>query len=152
MLWVKVNPHGLQRGFSTLGFSTLVLGVLHLLLRADRTNMLRYLQSILETALPNCGLILAGHFNKLPVRHISRQFQLKQIVNFNKRGTSKLDLILTNLPDFYNQPLNSPSLGLSDHLTIVALAKERIHGNQPKEIAYVRDKRPNSIHGLGRLL
>ena len=64
--------------------------------------MLQYLQSsleLLEIEYPNCGLILAGVFNKLPTRHLSSQFQLNQMVNFITRETSKLDLILTSLSD-----------------------------------------------------
>jgi hypothetical protein len=118
--------------------------------------MLEYLQSsleLLETRYPNCGLILAGDFNKLPIRHITRQFQLRQIVNFNTRGTSKFDLILTNLSNFYEEPLSIPPLGLSDHLTVVAFSKEKIRGNQSKEtIINVQDKRPSSIRRLGRFL
>ena len=41
---------------------------------------------------------------------------------------------------------------MSDHLTIVALAKQRIYSNQSKKTVYVRDKRPSSIHRLGRFL
>ena len=62
--------------------------------------MLEYLQSSsesIEVKYPSCGLIIAGDFNKLPIQHICRQFQLKQIVNSPTRGSSKLDLILTNL-------------------------------------------------------
>ena len=150
VLWVKVN---LQR--SPTGFSALVLGVLYHPPSANKTIMLQYLQSsleLLEIKYLNCGLILAGDFNKLPIRHHSSQFQLKQMVNFNTRGSSKLDLILTNLSDFYDQPLSSPPLCLSDHLTIVALAKQRIRSNQSKKTVYVRDKRPSSIHRLGRFL
>ncbi len=76
------------------GFSTLVAAVLYHPPTANKTDMLEYLQSsleLLETRYPYCGLILAGDFNKLPTRHITRQFQLRQIVNFNTRGTSKLD-------------------------------------------------------------
>ena len=130
VLWVKVNPRRLPRGFSAL-----VLGVLYHPPSTNKTTMLQYLQSsleLLEIKYPNCGLILAGDFNKLPIRHLSSQFQLEQMVNFNTRGSSKLDLILTNLSDFYDQPLSSPPLRLSDHLTIVALAKQRICSNQSK--------------------
>ena len=74
------------------------------------------------------------------------------MVKFNTRGTSKLDLILTNLSDFYDQPLSSPPLGLSDHLTIVALAKQRTHSDESKKTVYFRDKRRSSIHRLGRFL
>ncbi len=65
--------------------------------------MLEYLQSSLESIevkYPSCGLIIAGDFNKLPIQHICRQFQLKQIVNSPTKGSSKLDLILTNPADF----------------------------------------------------
>ena len=148
VLWVKLSLHRLPRGFSTL-----VLGVLYHPPRANETTMLQYLQSyleLLETNCPNCGLIPAGDFNKLPIRHIPSQFQLQKIVEFNTRGTSKLDLILTNLSDLYDQPLNSLPLGLSDHLTIVALAKEFIVTNLRRQ--FVRDKTPSSIHRLRRSL
>ena len=151
VLWVKINPCRLPRGFSTL-----VAAALYHPPTANKTDMLEYLQSsteLLETRYPNCGLILAGDFNKLPIRHITHQFQLRQIVNFNTRGTSKLDLILTNLSNFYEEPLSTPPLGLSDHLTVVAFSKEQIRGNQSKEtIINVRDKRPSSIRRLGRFL
>ena len=107
ILWIKISPRRLPRGFSC----------------ANKTIKLDYLQSsleLLETKYRNCGLILAGDFNKLPIRHISRQFQLKQIVNFNTRGSCKLDLILTNLSDSYEQPLSIPALGLTDHLTVLS--------------------------------
>ena len=144
-----------KSAFGWRTISALVLRILYHLPSANKSTMLQYLQSSLELLgikYPNCGLILAGNFNKLPIRHLSSQFQLKQMVNFNTRGTSKLDLILINLSDFYDQPLSSPPLGLSDHLTIVALAKQRIHSNQSKKTFYVRDKRPSSIHRLGRFL
>ena len=57
--------------------------------------------------------------------------------NFNTRGTSKFDLILTNLAHFYDQPLSSPPLGLSDHLTVVALAKQIIHSDESKKFIFV---------------
>ena len=65
VLWVKVNPRRLPRGFSAL-----VLGVLYHPPSANKTTMLQYLLSsleLLQTKYPNCGLILAGDFNKLPI-------------------------------------------------------------------------------------
>ena len=55
VLWVKVNPRRLPRGFSAL-----VLGVLYHPLSASKTTMLQYLPSsleLLETKYPNCGQI-----------------------------------------------------------------------------------------------
>ena len=53
VLWVKVNPRRLPRGFSAL-----VLGVLYHPPSANKTTMLQYLQSsleLLEIKYPNCG-------------------------------------------------------------------------------------------------
>jgi hypothetical protein len=100
VLWAVINPRRIPRGFSRL-----IIAVFYHHPSANNKLMLEYLQSSLEsveTKYPNCGLIIAGDFNKLHIRHISRQFQLKQIVNSPTRGSSKLYLILTNLAAFYD--------------------------------------------------
>ena len=136
-------------------FSKLVVAVLYHPPSANKTIMLNYLQSslqLLETKYPNCGLILAGVFNKLLIQNFARHFQLKQIVNFPTRGTNTLDLILTNLTGFYDKPYSAPPLGLSDHLSVFVLPIVWIEEKQCKEMIYVRDKRPSSVRCLGRFL
>ncbi len=111
----------------------------------ERTNFISL--EILETKYPNCGILLTGDFNKLPTQQLTRHFHLKQIVDFTTRGSSKLDLILTNLADFYDKPYSIyiPPSGLSDHLTILAFPNIRTKETRSKKVIYVRDKRPSSI-------
>ena len=88
----------------------------------------------------------------MPTQQLTRHFHLKQIVDFRTRGSSKLDLILTNLADFYDKPYGIPPFGLSDHLTILAFPNIRTKGTQNKKVIYVRDKRPSSIKRVGKFL
>ena len=146
VLWAILNPRRLPRGFSRLAIAAIYHPP-----SDNNTIMLEYLQScleILETKYPNCGLILAGDFNQLPVQSFARQFQLKQIVNFPTRGTNTLDLILTNLSDYYNNPFSTPSFGLSDHLTVFTFPKTRVKDKSQRNSINVRDKRPSSIRRL----
>ena len=55
----------------------------------------------------------------------SSQFKLKQLVHFSSRGYRTLDVILTNLSQFYDYPKQSPPFGLSDHLTIYMFPKAK---------------------------
>ena len=115
--------------------------------------MLKYLQSSLESIevkYPSCGLIIAGDFNKLPIQHICHQFQLKQIVNSPTRGSSKLDLILTNLAAFYDISSCAPPLRLFDHPTVFVSPKLRSKDSKATQVYHVRDKRPSTIRRLGR--
>ena len=106
----------------------------------------------METKYPSCGILLTGDFNKLPTQQLTRHFHLKQTVDFPIRGSSKLDLILTNLADFYDKPYSIPPFGLSDHLTILAFPNIRTKETRSKKVIYVRDKRPSSIRHVGKFL
>ena len=64
----------------------------------------------------NSGILLLGDFNKLN----------KQIVKFAARGANTLDLVLTNLQDFYDSPDRLPPFGLSDHMSIQVRPKSRV--------------------------
>ena len=50
-------------------------------------------------------------------------------VKFPTRGLNTLDLILTNLNDYYDTPIKLPPFGLSDHVTIEVqpLARPGVH-------------------------
>ena len=80
MLWTLITLRRLPTGFSKL-----IITVLYHPSNANNAvkaeNLLSSLE-LLESKYPNCGLIIAGYFNKLTIHHLTRQFQLKQIVNF----------------------------------------------------------------------
>ena len=100
ILWVKLRPKRLPRGFSYL-----IAGVVyHPHWTATENDCMRdhLFQSLLlaESRFPNCALIVAGDFNRLDVTSIQRHFRLKQIVKKPTRKNAILDLVLTNMHDY----------------------------------------------------
>ena len=86
--------------------------------------------------------------NLISLNFFSYRATLKQIVNIPTRGFNKLDLVLTNLAEYYENPTRTPLLGLSDHVTVRVSPKTRVKEEQSTQVKYLRDKRPSSI---GRL-
>ena len=61
--------------------------------------------SFIESRFPNCGLLIVGDFNRLNTKRLQISFDLKQIVTFPTRGDRTLDLVLTNLKEYYKDPI-----------------------------------------------
>ncbi len=113
-LWINLRMPRLPRGFNNL-----VIGTVYHPPSANGPAMLDYLSSCLsslESRFPNCGLIILGDFNRLSISRLIHNYNLCQLVKFPTRGRSILDLVLTNLHDFYDQPLRYAPFGLSDHV------------------------------------
>lgn len=70
---------------------------------------------ILRNQYPNCGLVFTGDFNDFQTSHLLSRHNLKQLVQAPTRGSAILDLIITNLSDFYEVPQVLAPLGSSDH-------------------------------------
>jgi exonuclease III len=74
--WVRITPTRLPRGFSSI-----ITGTVYHPPSADAKSMLEYLFKSLteiEGQYPNCGLLLAGDFNRLDIKSLLRQFKMKQ--------------------------------------------------------------------------
>ena len=119
VLWIKIRPTRLR---------SIVVGTVYHPPRADNSAMLTYLMDSLSSAESrhsNSRIILLGDFNDLNVVKLKSSFQLKQIVNFPTRGQNSVDLILTNLQDYYNAPDICPPFGLLDHVSVEVKPKSR---------------------------
>ena len=130
VLWVKLRPKRLPRGFSSL-----IVGVVyHPHWTATENDCMRdhLFQSLLlaESRFPNCALIVGGDFNRLDVKSIQRHFRSKQIVKKPTRENAILDFVLTNMHGFCADPQHFPPFGLSDHQTVTVEAKERAESRQ----------------------
>ena len=150
VLWVKLRPKRLPRGFSYL-----IAGVVyHPHWTATENDCMRdhLFQSLLlaESRFLNCALIVAGDFNHLDVKSIQRHFWLKQIVKKPTRKNAILDLVLTNMHDYYADPQHFPPFGLSDHHTVIVEAKVRESSRQSPKFILKRDKRESRRAELGR--
>ncbi len=123
VLWFNLRCNRLPRGYSNL-----VIGTVYHPPCADNNSMLEYLSqclSSIESWFPNCGILILGDFNKLNITRLQSSYNLKQIVKFPTRGNNTLDLILTNMKDFYDSPISLPPFGLSDHVSIEAKPRRR---------------------------
>lgn len=116
VIWVQVRPTRLPSGIPSI-----IIGIVYHPPSAVDSVMLEYLlksMSSIEAQFPDSGVILLGDFNKLDTSRLRNNFKLKQIIKFPTRGENTLDLILTNLKDYYETPIKLPPFGLSDHVTV----------------------------------
>ena len=145
MLCAKLRPARLPRGCNSI-----VVGMLYHLPSASDAAIMEYLKwlSTIESCYPNCGILIAGDFNRLQTTRLRNNFQLKQMVHFPTRGRRTLDLILTNISEYYQDPIERPPFGLSDHASIELQPKERAHVKQPTITIKARDLRPSKREKL----
>ena len=99
--------------------------------------------STIASCYPNCGILIAGDFNILQITRLRNNFQLKQMVHFPTRGRRTLDLILTNISEYCQDPIECPPFGLSDHASIELQPQKRAHVKQATITIKARDLRPS---------
>ena len=119
--WLKLRPARLPTGYSCI-----VLGIIYH--PPNDPAILDYLwQSLssIESRFTNCGLLIVGDFNRLNTKRLQNSFDLKQIVTFPTQGDGTLDLVLTNLKEYYKDPIQRPPHGLSDHMSVEVQPKDR---------------------------
>ena len=117
-LWAWLRPSRLPRGVPCL-----IAGVIYHPYFNDSyrdaalSNYLSASLSSMEGEYLGCGFLLCGDFNRLNIRRLTTQFQLKQLVDKPTRGDQILDSVITNLPQLYdaNSVQALPPFGLSDH-------------------------------------
>ena len=143
VLWINLNLSRLPRGYNNL-----VIGTVYHLPSADNLAMLNYLMnclSTLESLFSNCAFIILGDFNRLNISQLKSNYGLRQLVNFPTRGRNTLDLVLTNLHEYYDQPTKYAPFGLSDHMSVELKPKNRIQFQSAQRIKIKkRDLRPSS--------
>ena len=147
--FTSICPNRLPRGYSSI-----IVGVIYRP-PSDNHALIRDLLSSLtkiESEFPNCGIILAGDFNRLNINFLLKHFRLKQLVKVSTSNNAMLDLLLTNLHEYYCPPLASPPFGLSDHNTIVVTPQIEDCNATKKKTVKKRDRRASHKSELGRYL
>ena len=116
-LWLKLRPARLPRGFSCI--------------------VLRIIYHPLNNNNPE-------DFNRLNTKRLQNIFGLKQIVKFPTRGDKILDLVLTNLREYYKDPIQRPPHGLSDHMSVEVQPKDRSQLPDSRSTIKTRDLKPSN--------
>ena len=127
-LWAWLRPSRLPSGVPCL-----IAGVLYHPYFNDSyrdaalANYLSASLSSMEGEYPGCGFLLCGDFNRLNIRRLTTQFQLKKLVDKPTRGDQILDSVISNLPQLYdaNSLQALPPFGLSDHKVVLVDPKAR---------------------------
>ena len=93
------------------------------LLSPNLTNSFQRRQRAMNPVLyqykhPDHGVVLLGDFNDFDIRNLTSNQNLKQVVKQPTRGSTILDLIVTNLDKIYSSPTIIAPLGSSDHSII----------------------------------
>ena len=117
-LWLYLRPNRIPRGFSCI-----VAAVIYHPQKANDISIRNFLfqsLALVESKYLNYGFLTAGDFNPLDINHLLRHFHLRQNVTASPRKDATLDLVLTNVHEFYTSPLAFPPFGLSDHSTVEA--------------------------------
>ena len=97
--------------------------------------------STIESRFSNCGILITGDFNRLDTSRFRNAFKLTQIVKFHTRGNQTLDLVLTNIKEFYGEPIKRPAFGLSDHASVEIQTLSRCKTQPLKRPIITRDQR-----------
>ena len=108
--------------------------------------------ALIESKYSNSALFVAGDFNRLDIASIKRHFRLKQIVKKPTRKKTILDLVLTNLHHYYDDPCSFPPFGLSDHNTVTVEPRIRDKSQCATKFVLKRDRRASRRAELGRYL
>lgn len=148
--WLKVRPNRLPRGFSDI-----IVGLIYHPPSSNNSLISNYLMtslSAVESTYPGVAIILLGDFNKLNVSNLKSSFKLKQIVPFPTQGPSSLDLIITNLQNYYDVPERRPAFGLSDHISVEVMPKLRSMLPISRYKIKSRDLRPSNRKATGLYL
>ena len=80
---------------------------------------------------PYTSIVIMGDFNKIKDSHLKRTYNLKQIVELPTRGNSILDNIYNNVPNFYQRPVNSATIGLCDDKVDVCIPSTSLNCTTP---------------------
>ena len=65
-------------------------------------------------------------------------------MHFPTRGQNTLDKILTNLQDYYENLVERPAFGLSDHSSVEVQPRQRVKTSQTIQTVISRDLRPSN--------
>ena len=95
--------------------------------------------ALTEARYPNCDLLVTRDFNRLNIDGLLNHFRLKQIVKVPTRKQATLDLILTNMHEYYSPPQAYPPFGLSDHNVVVATPTGGRRNINNKKVTIRRD-------------
>ncbi len=145
-LWLRIRPTRSPRPFPAIA----VCVVYNPPGRSaeEQRNLDEYLTNTTDSirnSYPNCRIVFLGDFNNFDVSNLNRSHSLKQVVPSPTRGSATLDLIVTDLHDFYDKPYILAPLGSVDHSIVQWVPKKVDAITKPKPIKRFIRRYPQSV-------
>ena len=116
-LWMRTRPRRLPREVPCIIMAAIYNPPK---ISAEKKLLEHISQSMTELKVkyPGCGLVISGDFNKADMSNV-RDRELVNVVLKPTRGQNTLGLIITNLRRFYQETFIPPTVGRSDHFTVI---------------------------------
>ena len=96
------------------------------------------------------GITILGDFNRTEIRPICRAHALSQVVNKPTRENVILDVIITNVKHFYDDPSVKSHVSNSDHVTMYWSPKQGYRVESSVQKRSIRPLLKSRIHEFGR--
>ncbi|XP_065577546.1 uncharacterized protein LOC136038402 [Artemia franciscana] len=117
VLWLWTRPKNLPKDVSCMIFCIIYYPP-RSGFKKELTAYLQLYTDRIRHKYPYAAITLCGDFNELDQKWLSAALSLDQVVKSPTRSDKTLDLIFTNVEDYYSAPKIAPPLGASDHLCI----------------------------------
>ena len=153
-LWIHLKPYRLPRHTSTI-----TLGVIYHPPSAkadDNEILIEHINFNIDSLLnkyPDALIVLTGNFNpsstNISLSNLARGCGLTQLVKVPTRGNNILDWCLVNKPKLFEEPVQLPNIGSSDHFSIM------INPSAPNPVirerhACKREMKDSNVRAFGR--
>ena len=151
VLWVRVTPPRHPRHSASL----LCCVVYHPPRAATKSVLLHHIthtSDLLKVRYPSSKLIICGDFNEIDTTDVQDELNIRQIVNFPTHGNNILDIILTDLEEYYNSPQPLAPFGRSNHLSILWTPKPSVSHKIEVATKIYRPLKQSSILAFGNWL
>ncbi len=147
-LWIKASPARYPRQIASV-----VLCVAYHPPRSPTSpTLLNHLITTVDALrgrYPNAKFVLCGDFNELDTTDVTSHLCLTQVVEFPTHGQNTLDLILSDLTDWYLPSRPLPLIGRSNHSSVLWLPSLTISHQREAEIKTLRPTPYSAIRRFG---
>ncbi|XP_072048885.1 uncharacterized protein [Amphiura filiformis] len=148
-LWVMLRPKRTPRSVSLIAVCCVYIltdSPYQDLLQCHLNESMDYL----KTKHPDIGFVVLGDFYRMNVNNVLHAHDLKQLVTFPTRGDAILDIIMTNISSYFENPLDVSPIGKSDHTCIVWKPNKMYRQDKTKSVTKkVRPMKDSQIREFG---
>ena len=123
VLWISLRPKWLPRSISNIVVAGVYYPGINSIYAPNKDDIILHITESIHNLCKKYAkplFFVLGDFNDLKIDEIRDACALKQVVKVPTRKEATLDLILTNKDNkYYKEPITLPSIGRSDHLSVL---------------------------------